>query len=1246
MLGNLLSKKTPTKSWSRRWDASGVVFSAERTEGGVVLKSDVEGFLTQLLDDGLALKDVGDFRIPWNQVYESLQIGGYEDFWKESQLPRWNESAPILRSSGSYSDADFSVALAGWRNSLGRAAEFERIGPVLITDDGPALMTRAQFNLVGAIGALSQRPRDLRNEESNRLEWGAIRRLALAADAHLDDFLYRSVVLTPEKLRIDMRRSTAVQDDRVVELIPGFDGAPSSWLEAFDSCAGVRRRYDLPTVDGIVQVMISDEARTVLEEIKRMPARRVAGSRAQAFILNPFATLGPSASKVIDEQQFEAARDDAGLQYERFVPQIKQDSTGYPEQVGILVESASLNGPISSSVHWFDDSQLAAFIRRLEGALDANHSLLAWEGHDFELSGEAGEYLSTLKGAASERASPRLLVRYAEVHDLSSYSERIEGIGAEKRYYSPYIAKRKEEQGWIPDNVLPMVVFQPDGETEPIAVPTTPEAIEKLHKELTAAVSSGKTEVAVPWLKSPLSLSDAKNIVDTFGAAFKAVQKGEFEPEKKKRSSDIPPRSKALILRANIQAVDYEERRQQALCNVPGTPVLPRALRPTVQLKEHQLQGLAWLQHLYQIRKNYQVRGAVLADDMGLGKTLQILALIAWLIDSMPDEGPALVVAPVSLLENWAAEAKRFFEDGSLTVLTAYGDGLSGLRVPRSQIDARLQSEDGLVKFLVPNWVGGARIVLTTYETLRDLEFSFAAQRWSVMVCDEAQKIKNPAAMVTRAAKKQNVGFKIACTGTPVENTLADLWCLFDYVQPGLLGALNDFGQRYRKPIEAKTDEERARVDELRERIKPQILRRLKSEVAKDLPKKIIDQSCRRLPLSAMQRTLYANAVTSFKSRGTPGHVSPFKNHLGLLHYLRLVCTDPKPHGLTAFKPEPVSSYRAKSPKLDWLLKTLQEIQGRKEKAIVFCEFREIQRLLRHYIELEFGYKADIINGDSSTSASHANSRQKRIDDFQRTAGFGVIILSPLAVGFGVNIQAANHVIHYTRTWNPAKEDQATDRAYRIGQTKDVLVYYPVVHADDFTTFEAKLDRLLDRKRALAEDMLNGAGDVMPGDFDVLEVMPPGEAASIDIEITLQHALQMEWKHFECLAGVLWNKQGYNCYRTPSAGDNGVDVVALSEGAGLLIQTKSASKDGQKLGWEAVKDVVTGAAFYQAQHPGIRFEKVCLTNQFFNDQAKRNAELNQVRLLEQGDLRALLEKHPVTMLEIEKMLYPEWAETT
>ena len=294
--------------------------------------------------------------------------------------------------------------------------------------------------------------------------------------------------------------------------------------------------------------------------------------------------------------------------------------------------------------------------------------------------------------------------------------------------------------------------------------------------------------------------------------------------------------------------------------------------------------------------------------------------------------------------------------------------------------------------------------------------------------------------------------------------------------------------------------------------------------------------------------------------------------------------------------------------------------RGEGEKVIVFCEFRNIQRLLQHYIAEAFGFEADIINGDTSASAASAISRQKRIKAFQAKPGFGVIILSPVAVGFGVNIQAANHVIHYTRTWNPAKEDQASDRAWRIGQTKDVFVYYPAVAADDFTTFDVKLDQLLERKRLLAGDMLNGCPDLSTGDFRVEDVVPGDQAYDIDEVVTLDTAMRMEWRHFEGLAAALWSKRGFDTvYCTPPTNDNGVDVVAIRGNYGELIQTKTSAADGRLLGWEAVNEVVAGEAFYVRRHPGVTFRKVGLTNQFLNAGAYEKAALNQVELLDQKD---------------------------
>lgn len=1231
-------------SWFRSIAADGVHLSS--VKGDVSLDDPlVSGCVSQMVDEGLANQRGDKFVISWDDYFAALTQEGYAGLASMLEMPPEVEGIPIVQSQNSLSDLDFGIAFAGWRGIDGRLRNPETTG-ALIRGDQPAIMPWSHWQLLRAIEDFSSRSEHQNSDQYHRQAWGKIRRLAIAAEAQLDDFLTRSVVLTPRTLRLDLRKSIHLDDDDVVEIEPMFEHAPAGWLRRFDQERIVPDRYDVPTPEGIVQVLITPAVKTVLEEIKRLPLRRVAGSRAQAFIRNPYSTLGEAAKEVIDEGQFETAREQAGLQYERFLPMIERDVDGHPTRIGLVIECASAFGPTSSEHVWLDDKALRDFVQKLEISLKKGFQLLGWHGYDLELDGESDSKLAELRLALDMRAKPRPTVSYAQVHDISAYSKRVEGIGQEGPYYSPYIAKIKDEEGWFPENIQPIISFTPPGYDEPVAVPLSKQQVAKLAKLVAEAKGRCDVEVTLPGFPHKMPIADAEAIVQAFGQVYEEANKGTFEPANGPRDSGVrsAPR-KTLILRPNIQSLDYDELRREALLAAPQSTTVPACLRNDYALLPHQSEGLFWLQHLYALRNDQHVRGAVLADDMGLGKTLQLLTFMAQLIESQPTIAPMLVVAPVSLLENWREEADKFLRPGTLSILTAYGDALSSLRVPRHEVDARLREEDGLVNFLKPKWVGSANVVLTTYETLRDLEFSFAAERWSVMVCDEAQRIKNPAAMVTRAAKKQNTGFKIACTGTPVENTLADLWCLFDYVQPGLLGALNEFGQRYRKPIEAKTDEEKQRVEELRERIAPQILRRTKADVAMNLPHKIIVDSCKFLPLSAHQRALYAKAIDDFKRRNEPGAVVPFKNHLGLLHYLRLLCTDPQRHGLTTFKAESLGGYRGKAPKLDWLLTQLGAIKQRGEKAIVFCEFRNIQRLLQHYIEEVFGLRADIINGDTSAAASNDASRQKRIRAFQAAPGFGVIILSPIAVGFGVNIQGANHVIHYTRTWNPAKEDQATDRSYRIGQTKDVFVYYPVVRADDFSTFDVKLDQLLERKRGLAGDMLNGSGDISPNEFDFADIVPGGSVAGFDERVDLATVMRMSWRMFEALGGALWQKQGFDlCYVTPSTGDQGVDVVAIRGAEGVLIQTKSSSVENAKLGWETVKEVVGGEAYYRRRHPGVTFKKIGLTNQYFNTQAQQQAALNGVELFDRDTLEALLDRYPVQLVDLERLLFAEWSD--
>jgi hypothetical protein len=1217
----------------REFQQDGVLLSTGR---GEALPAEAADLLVQLEDEGFVEHRSDGSLLPWAQMYRLLQEPDYDGAAALLGLPPVGVAAPQLASRGSLIDTDFAVVMSGWVDSARRPLHDAALTGAMLSVRGEReLLPHAVWRLVELVRQFSRRSDEQRTEVAQRRAWGEIRKAALEAGALLDTFLLRTVVLTPERLQLALRRSEAA-GIRTVEVVPGFEGAPAGWLDQFDRSDRVRDRYDLATPEGVVQVILSDAARTVLSEIKRMPGRRVSGARAEAFLINPVAALGPDAATVIDDAEFASAKEDAGIVFDRFTALVEADASGAIRRLGLVVTSLAGDGAPSGEVLELSDQDAMKFADAVEAKLEGGLPLCGWREFEFELDADSRTECARLRAAVAARAGAQLLIHYDEIYDLTGYSLRVDGIGVEKPIFSPYVARKPDSDGWFPEDIIPMIAWTPEGGGEPVAAPISPAARDELHKKVAEASASGATSVTLVGLPSPIPLAEAQAILSTFDDVYARAATGGFDPRGDPGPGEKSrPVRKGLLIKPNIEHLDYVEDRQSLLIDPGREPQLPATLRHDVQLKEHQRAGVAWLQHLYSLAPK-DCRGALLADDMGLGKTLQLLCLIASAREADPSAHPALVVAPLSLLENWKEEVDRFFQPGALKVLTAYGDDLTALRVPRAAIDENLR-RDGLVRFLRPGWRGDADIVLTTYETLRDLEFSFAREQWSMLICDEAQKIKTPSARMTTAAKKQNVRFRIACTGTPVENSLTDLWCLFDFVQPGLLGVLNEFGRDYKRPIEAETDEEKAKLEELRALVHPQILRRTKQEVAKDLPRKIIVEGCQALPISTYQRGLYAQAVEVFKQRHRPGAVVPFKNHLGLLHYLRLVCTDPRRIGLDAFVAEPLGAYGGKAPKLDWLIRELRAIQPLGEKVIVFCEFKNIQRLLRHYVEEAFGFAPDIINGDTTASADHVASRQKRIRAFQERPGFGVIILSPVAVGFGVNIQAANHVIHYTRTWNPAKEDQASDRAYRIGQTRDVHVYYPIVAAPDFKTFDVKLDELLTRKRALAGDMLNGSGDVGAADFDLDDIAPEGSGGG-DAVVTIDDVLRMNAMVFECFAAALWANQGYTTVlRTPSTKDGGVDIVARNGATGVLVQCKTSTSE-RSLNWDAIKEVVAGRANYERRHPGTKFALACITNASFNGYAREQAQLNDVALLELQDIERFLSTQPMRFSELERFI--------
>ena len=1221
------------------WKRQGMVFAPEpvigewlTADGDFGAQRELIELLAQLVEEGYGQYVNDQVVITWEKLYSLLANEFYEDSIPLLGLPPFAQLRPVLASTNSLTDHDFAITLSGWLESDGRpmTAQFTLVGAVISIGGKPFLLGQSSWEMLEAVREFHQRVPEEKTYDTNMREWSHIRACALQAKANLTNFLQHTIVVTPQMIEFSLRKAD-FDGHKTVEIIPGFADAPPGWLAVFDRQSTVGDLYQIADGEKLTHVIVTPEVKNVLQEVKKLTGRRISGDRAEAFIRNPFGVLGPEAASVVNQEQFEQAREDAGLYISRFTAHVQLSPQGYPTEISLRIEE-SIRGEIHNRSYLFSGrEELAKFCRELADCLAREAQVLFWQGYDLEILGDTSDQLHLLRNAL-QGLDLSAQISYAEIFDLTRYSERVEGIDVEKPYYSPYIARKSSGDPWLPESTDKIITFVPSGQTEPISVVLDDEAQEHFKQETDKAKAAGKEAFPFPGLPQDIPVVEAENIISAFSNAQRDMETGTFP--KPARDGSPPVTRKSLIIKPNIDALTHIEPGSIVAFAGGIPPVLCTGLLPSAVLKDHQHVGVAWLQHHW-AASPAKCRGACLADDMGLGKTLQLLAFIGRCLEDDPSLAPALIVAPVSLLENWVEEIDKFFQPGTFPLLTLYGESLAAKRAPRHTLDSELLA-NGISRLLVKDWLGDARLVLTTYETLRDLEFSLAAQKWSIMVCDEAQKIKNPNAMVTRAAKKQNVRFKIACTGTPVENTLADLWCLFDYIQPGLLGALNEFGKNYRKPIEAETEEEKAKVEELRGIIAPQILRREKIDVAKDLPKKHIVPDCRQIRMSPLQKQLYSHAVAQFRAESTAqeGGRKP-RYHLGLLLHIRKICSDPRPMGQQGTTSESFGTAVANSPKLAWLMETLRVIKDKGEKAIVFTELRDLQRALKRHIADQLQYNPEIVNGETSAAGKSAKSRQKIIKSFQQRQGFGVIILSPLAVGFGVNIQAANHVIHFTRMWNPSKEDQATDRAYRIGQTKEVFVYYPVIFDDAFTTFDAKLDSLLEWKRKLSSDMLNGTPEAGMGEFSDLQDVDGSSAFPVK-PLTLDDVLRLQAISFEIYCSLLWSRQGYATYLTKNSGDGGVDVVAIKGKGGLLIQCKSTSTDGNRMDWNAIKEVVAGEAAYSLCHPGVQFQKVAVTNQYFNEYAITQASYNAVELVTRDEFKDLIVSFPITNIDFEQ----------
>jgi superfamily II DNA or RNA helicase len=635
--------------------------------------------------------------------------------------------------------------------------------------------------------------------------------------------------------------------------------------------------------------------------------------------------------------------------------------------------------------------------------------------------------------------------------ETKQYSERVLGLGIWDPPKLPWVHKKAGQ--WAPET-FPITLR---GRT----IELTPERLDEILEQVDVAKREERLDVAID--------QETYTVVEVEAAV------GGLRSQTKEPSSDASPEPEVdedlpaedenvLIIKQNIDGVEYQfshPRRPVAISRE-----LPIASLAQTRPKPHQAEGFKWLVDAWEAGWP----GVLLADDMGLGKTFQALAFMAWLRSNMaarsrgslgaPARGPILIVAPTALLRNWAAEAALHLAPDVLgDRVDVFGPGLKQLKrakaadwTPEDALDVdRLRDAD---------WI------LTTYETLADNHRAFARVPCSVVIFDEMQKVKSPGTINTHAAKALNADFVLGLTGTPIENRLEDLWCIMDRVAPGYLGDLKTFSATHTEDAHDALKDLKAKLDEPRLGLPAIMLRRMKDQILVGLPLKSIKPY--RVNMPAAQSEAYAQAVREAQSGDrTPGAM------LKVIHALRSISLHPYGGSdIDPYDPEAANKWVNESARVQQVFSILKTIERNGEKALVFLEHRDVQTTFAAAAATLLGLRSEpvVINGTTPGA-----KRQDIVDRFQNgPPGFNLMVLSPKAAGVGLTITAANHVIHLSRWWNPAVEDQCNDRVYRIGQSKPVTIHVPMaVHPllGD-RSFDANLDRLLEYKRSLSRHML------------------------------------------------------------------------------------------------------------------------------------------------------------------------------
>lgn len=833
-----------------------------------------------------------------------------------------------------------------------------------------------------------------------------------------------------------------------------------------------------------------------------------------------------------------------------------------------------------------------------------------------------------------------------DILDITGFSPRVYGIGdlpfrarvSFNNFPQDWFAlEEKSDTALMPDVTLNLKTENGTAEVQFDSVAD----VKGFYDEVIQA--QGRGDSAVEFKGHSIIIDDflLKDLSEVAGHENKIYSPQDDTPERKGRY---------LLVRQNEESAEYAEGDSTVseIEDISGQydTIAPQALLPYVELKKHQIDGVAWLKQLHQMR-TYR-KGGILADDMGLGKTLQILVFLASLIEdpnndflaaSFPPWDPILIVAPPILLENWVNEIERYFAPGIFQPLTL----LHGSTIKKFRVETRKGKELELaVPLLNLEMIRENRVVVTNYDTVKNYQHSFGRIQWSVVVCDEAQEIKTPGSQKSEALKAMNARFKIAATGTPVENRLLDLWNLMDFIQPGpLLGSAKEFSSKYESDSSSATEADQENpLEDLRTRLRygksaAYIVRRLKEQVLQDsfAPKEEKIVTCH---LSGQQLERQKHLLQAIENSAQASHPLEVLQSLRKLSmHIRIYHGD--------YAGCEAKTLLAESPKLQKLVEILRDIASRKEKALIFSDSIAMQQIMQQVISEEFSLEVDVINGGGGAGKQYSVAhRNKLIERFSNRPGFHVLILSPHVAGVGLTITAANHVIHYSRWWNPAKEMQATDRAYRIGQEKPVTVYYLIsrVEGGKFPTFEEKLHELIDRKKALAKDFLRPLPSESEVQAELIGTLKregvafPREATEISNQ---KDMMQLDPFEFEAFLSCYYEQRGYVSILTPATNDRGVDLLAINKTEVLIVQAKHTISSKFHLKPEALDETIEGFDFYCSEllkDINLSKKPLIATNGDLGWGDRSKIAKKDILILDGREILALLKKTPILTKDV------------